>query len=165
MSDDYDWTRDHDWIGDPEVEADLRKRSASERDPSRTRTAVSPMGGSVVTAWPCAATGCTETVLVTEDAVFTLDVFNAELEKRGEAPIAPAAFCPPHAAQRNRVGANALEGRRDETRELVRQVRNSSNAHGEVAAIARLRRLGHPDVDGLLQALAEKPGRRRRGSV
>ncbi|HVY79877.1 MAG TPA: hypothetical protein VG994_02755 [Steroidobacteraceae bacterium] len=165
MSDEYDWTQDHDWVGDdPEVAADAAKQRASIRDTTRTRQPVRPIGGAIVAQWRCLAEGCTEQCDVTEDAVFALETCNAELARRGEAPIAPAAFCAQHEALRVDIRANRQAERREQMAKTIAQLKASEKPHGETALIALLRRQGHPDVDGLLAALAEhKP--RRKGSL
>lgn len=81
---------------DPEVLADLRRREASERDPSRTRSDPSAWTEpAIVEHWPCRK-GCGAMVGVTREAVDTLATANRMLASRREQPIAKAKvmWCP-----------------------------------------------------------------------
>lgn len=166
MSDEYDWTRDAEWgATDAEALEDLRKREATQRDASRTRkTAAAIGGGAVVAQWPCLVEGCVESVGVSDDVVHGLDVFNAQLARKGEAPIAPGAYCTAHEVLRAELRADRASARRDKMRDTIRQLKEAERPESETALIALLRRQGHPDVEGLLASLAAaKP--RRRGSL
>jgi len=74
-------------ITDPEVLADLRRRSDSERDRTRTRE---PMFG-IVEHWPCA--DCGEMVGVGQLALDVRDTMNRELERRRQPLIPKRALC------------------------------------------------------------------------
>lgn len=79
---------------DPEVLADLRARNRSESD--RERTGEFTFGDpTIVEHWPC-RTGCGAMVGVTEATLFALDVHNAQLKSKREAPIAKGKvmWCP-----------------------------------------------------------------------
>ncbi len=148
-SDEYDWRQDE----DPEVIADLQLRASSEHDSTRTREAVRPMGSKFITTWKCLMESCNVQMPVTEDAVFALDTCNAELERRGEPPIPPFGVCPAHAALLESKRAADQPDKQDRIAEMIRELKASDHPARETALIAKLRRSGHPDVDGLLSAL------------
>jgi len=77
---------------DPEVLADLRRREASERDPSRSRSEAAWSPPAIVERWPC--TGCNALVGMTRDAIELHAMFNRQLERRGERPLAKRIPCP-----------------------------------------------------------------------
>lgn len=78
-------------ITDPEVLADLRRRSESERDTTRTRPGAwtPPV---IVEHWPCK--GCNAMVGMTRDALDLHAMFNRQLERRRESPLPRRALCP-----------------------------------------------------------------------
>jgi hypothetical protein len=81
---------------DPEVLADLRRREASERDPSRSRETSQAFGvATVVEHWPCRG-GCNMMVGVTQAAVDAFATLNAQLVRRREQPMAKGkvVWCP-----------------------------------------------------------------------
>lgn len=81
---------------DPEVLADLRRREASERDPSRARRDPTDWTPPVIVEhWPCRG-GCGQMVGVTREAIDALATGNALLAKRREPPISKAkvVWCP-----------------------------------------------------------------------
>ena len=78
-------------ITDPEVLADLSRRSDSERDQSRTR----PLGWTspaIVEHWPCA--GCGVMVGMTRDAIDLHAMFNRQLGRRRDQPLPKRSQCP-----------------------------------------------------------------------
>lgn len=74
-------------ITDPEALADLRRRSDSEHDRTRTRE---PAFG-IVEQWPCA--DCGAMVGVGQLALDVRDSLNRELERRRQPPIPKRALC------------------------------------------------------------------------
>ena len=150
---------------DPEVVADLKLREATLRDPTRTRrdptTRWDPP--KIIGQWPCRNQACRKPVDVTADAVEYFDMFNRMLAARGELPLESSLtvactecrrLLEDHRAVRNR-------DRREELRDAIKQLKASKNPPTEHDLIKRITKLGHPDVPGLLQALAERTAKKR----
>lgn len=140
---------------DPEVLADLRLRARTERErpavpPSALKWSPSPTIAKV----PCRAR-CGNVTDWTEDAEDRFRIFNRELERRNEAPLDKTriVFClkcqeigAKMAAERNRKHIDALA-------EVIKRIKASSNPEEEREDIEKLKKLNHPDVQGLLQAI------------
>ena len=156
MSDEYDWSQD------AEVVADRQLQAASLADSTRTRRPVAVMGGPIVTQWRCAGLNCTEMLDVTEDAVHALTVMSAELVSKGQAPLEGGALCEKHSAMRSEGFAAVRAQCQEALPRLIRQLKDAENPAGETAVIAKLRRAGHPDVDGLLALLGAPTKKRAR---
>ena len=144
---------------DPEVLADLRLRASSMHDRTRarpTKSAWSPPA--IVDRWPC-KTGCGAMVDVPIDAVQALDVFNAQLKRQREKPIAPSQVmvC-------DKCKATLLEQEAEEKRTRAERVSFHVAALGaskgipteEHGILEQLKRWGHPDPEGLAKAIAER---------
>lgn len=146
---------------DPEVAADLALRAASERDTTRTRGhgVYGYVQPPTVEHWPCRG-GCGVMVAITQEALHAAAVHDRELARRREAPIprAKCVFCDKCralgvdiAAERNRKHVDALA-------ELVRELKASPGpgVERERQLIHNIRLMHHPDVDGLVRAIAER---------
>ena len=145
---------------DPEDLADLRLRASSERDSTRTRGdgtyEWSP--AALVEEWPCRNCG-TALVGVTAEQVSARAMFNTMLRRQNERVIDTdeVVFCPPCL---DLARASGVERRRraiNETELLIRQLKTLSDENDprERSILARLRDLGHPDVEGLRKAIAD----------
>lgn len=175
---------------DPEVVADLKLRAYTERDRSRTRgdgayTWVPPVA---VTRWKCRTPPCKTFIDVPEDALVAWGVWNRRLASHGDShgnrqPIASHEVmrCDSCAAEYAKVQPARLRKRADRTADVIRQLKagdkvirfkDNDGDHGanEAEAFQQLRKWGHPDVDGLIAAIADKrnaaPSKReRRGGM
>jgi len=156
---------------DPEVIADLQLRAYSQHDRTRTR------GDGVydwkpapsVTQWKCRTPPCKVFVGVDADTIEQWEMFNRELVKRGERPIAShdVMRCPSCEAELAKIQPLRLRKRVERMADVIRQlkdgkeqIRFKDNSGDHIAsraeALEKLREWGHPDVAGLTQALAEK---------
>lgn len=144
---------------DPEVVADIRLRAATEHDGTRTRPsklAWSPPA--IVDRWPC-KTGCGAMVDVPIDAVHALEVFNAQLKRQRERPIAPSQImvC---AKCKVVLLEQEAEEKRTRTERVAHHVAALSASHGppteERGILEQLKRWGHPDPEGLAKAIADR---------
>jgi hypothetical protein len=156
---------------DPEVVADLKLRAYSMRDSSRSGDAgvydwKPPV---VATQWKCRTPPCKEFVDVTTDTLERWQIFNAQLKSKGERPLESHTIlrCPSCTAEYNRIQPQRLRKRVDRMASVIQQlkagdknIRYRTNdgdvTTDELGAIKQLREWGHPDVDGLVQALREK---------
>lgn len=155
---------------DPEVAADLRLRTETEATRPRRdfgallrRASESPV---YVDHWPCRA-GCNRMVPIEQEAVRGLEVFNAQLKRRGEDPIqqAKVVFCDEcrakgvsMAAERNRKHVDALAA-------LIRELRGGTThpeppgpspaPEREVEICRAIRLMHHPDPEALFRAVRE----------
>lgn len=153
-------------VEDPEVLADLKLRSATERDPSRAREMPTYATPKVVDKVPCRAR-CGNVCDWTEEAVQAFETCNRILAARDEAPLdqTKIAFC---AACRARGATLAADNSRQHVERLgalIRELKASSDPGSERDLIKQLGKLGHPDVEGLTGALrdarAKQPSGRR----
>jgi hypothetical protein len=145
---------------DPEILADQHRRARyggadrgvpDDYPPGRARPPA------IVAGWACRA-GCGRFVPVDDAAVAARDSANGQLRRRGEPELGvhEIMFCPAckHRAAPDR--ADALRRRVDETAKLIAELKTLvDNDLRERSLVARLRDLGHPDVDGLRKAIAE----------
>lgn len=165
MSDEYDWTRDHDFVGeDPEVAADRALKSATLRERGgQVRSMPTWAAPTLVAWWPCQTPKCAETIGVPQDTVERLAIFNTELERRGERRIPEGSIllCPEHTKARQGAREEAQAKRRDRIRDNVRLLKGAADPALLPDVIAELRRDHHPDVEGLLAALAAKSPKRK----
>lgn len=163
---------------DPEVIADLKLRAYTEHDSSRTRRAVSAIGGGgpepFVAAWACRNPPCAKPVPVTQTAIDTLAQFNGEPYKfaRESRPIKEShvVACPEceHLARDYR--AKAMDTRRYELSKAIKLLKEKKNPRDEKDLVELLKKLRHPDVAGLIEAIETRhklPGNKRasRGDV
>ena len=156
---------------DPEIVADRKLRAYSERDPSRSR------GDGVydwkppasVTQWKCRTPPCKVFVGIDADTVEQWEMFNRELKKRGEKPIASheVVRCPSCEAEMVKIQPLRLRKRADRMADVIRQLKDGATSirwksndgehvGGRREALDQLKTWGHPDVIGLEQALTEK---------
>lgn len=144
---------------DPEVVADLRLRAATERDSTRTRpTKQGWSPPAIVDRWPC-KTGCGAMVDVPIDAVQALDVFNAQLKRQRERPIAPSQVMVCEKCKVTLLEQEAEE-KRTRTERVAHHVAALNASHGmpteEKGILEQLKRWGHPDPEGLAKAIADR---------
>jgi len=170
---------------DPEVVADLRLRAYSEKDSSRSRGegAYDWKPAPTVTQWKCRVPACKTFVDVTPDAVESWEMFNRELARRDERPVASheVMWCASCAEMHAGAQSQRLRKMADRMADVIRQIkagdkvirwRSSSGEHAgdENEAFAALKRWGHPDIEGFKQAIGDKrnttPSKReRRGGL
>lgn len=157
---------------DPEVIADLRLRESSTRDRTRTgETKWQPP--KIVEHVPCRAR-CGAMAEWTEEAEERFAMFNRMLASRMDAPLDKTriVFC--NACRAKGVGA-AADSNRDRVaymRPLILELRGepAPKAEREREILEKLKKAGHPDLGGLVKAIAarreSKPqGRTRRSSL
>lgn len=150
---------------DFEVVADLRFRAQSERDQTRTRghELYSQTKPKFVEMWRCRVPGCLKFYPVTQDALDSLAVFGAQLERLGDARLDPhqVGYCDSCRAEYKRTGADRARKRVERMANAIREIKASSTPTVERTLIEQIRQWGHPDVDGLVKALAERHGKNR----
>lgn len=155
---------------DPEVVADLQLRAATERDRSRSREMPQWSPSVVLTHVPCRKR-CGSLVEWNDAAEERFVAFNRMLEARGEAPLdkTKILFCDKCRVLRRQAVADHNRKQVDLTGEVIRDLRRASNPDGERDLIAKLRELGHPDIDGLLETLRTRnktqSGKRTKGDL
>ncbi len=156
---------------DPEVVADLQLRAYSQNDRSRTR------GEGVydwkppadVAQWKCRTPPCKVFVGVDADTVEQWEMFNRELKRRGEKPIASHEVMICDSCRANHAEILPLKQlkRNDRMADVIRQIKNGDTSirwkendgdhiGNRREAIDMLKKWGHPDVVGFEQALSEK---------
>ncbi len=144
---------------DPEVIADLRLRAQTERERGN-RAAAAPVWTPpvIVDSWPCRHPQCSVRVDVTQDVVDQLAVFNGYLRRRNERPIPTDAVvvCDTHRLALTAYRTEQLDKKRTAMTEAVQKLKASPNARAEHELLAELKRMHHPDIDGLLQSLEAK---------
>jgi hypothetical protein len=142
---------------DPEVLHDAYLRAVSERDTARGRDLPEWSPPKIHSQVPCRGR-CGSLVDWTEDAEDRLQMFNRELVRRNDAPLdqTKIAFCgacreagTTAAAQRNRKLVDAMA-------EAIKELKDGCESHREYELLDKLKRAGHPDVDGLTQWLTDK---------
>lgn len=147
-------------LTDPEILADARARArfgGAHRDEGASYAPAVVRPPAIVAGWACRAR-CGRFVPVDDAAVSALASNNATLRRRGEPELGEheIVFCPSckHRAAPDR--ADALRRRVDETAKLIAELKTLvDNDLRERGILARLRDLGHPDVDGLRKAIAD----------
>ncbi len=168
---------------DPEIVADLKLRAYSEHDRSRS------CGEGVydwkppitVTQWKCRTPPCKVFVDVDAETVERWEIFNRRLKAQGEKPIAShdVMRCASCEVELAKIQPIRLRKRADRTASVIKQLKagdkvirfkDNDGDHGanEAEAFQMLRKWGHPDVEGLQQAMAERgsPNKKpRRGDV
>jgi len=157
---------------DPEVVADLQLRSYTER--SRKGISTEAFGAAVrqaamppriVDKVPCRGR-CGSLVDWPEDAEDRFQLFNRILAAKAEAPLDKTriVFC-----DKCRAQGMAMQGERnrkatDMMRQLIVELRAGAKPERERELLDKIKKLGHPDVEGLVQAIQarrETKGTRR----
>lgn len=157
---------------DPEVIADLKLRAYTEHDRSRTRHAVHAFGAGgpdpIVAEWSCRNPECRKPVAVTQTAIDTLAQFNGDAYKlaRESRPIKESTVvaCSDCEQLARDYRAKAMDKRRYELSKAVKMMREKKNPRDEQDLIALLKKLKHPDVPGLIEAIETRqklPGAKR----
>ncbi|NUO49774.1 MAG: hypothetical protein HOV80_13040 [Polyangiaceae bacterium] len=157
---------------DPEVIADLRFRESSMFD--RTRTGEARWSApTIVERVPCRAR-CGAVVEWTDEAEERFQIFNRHLIGKREAPLdkTKICFCDGCRAKGRKAAAESNRDRVDYMRPLILELRGdpAPNGQREREIIEKLKKAGHPDIEGLCQAIKarreSKPqGRTRRGAM
>jgi hypothetical protein len=155
---------------DPEVIADLQLRAATERDPTRSRNPPNWSPPTVIGVVPCRAR-CGAVVGWTAEAEDAFETWNRILLAKREAPLDKTriVFCV--ACRRGGRESTAADNRKhvDQTADVIRKLKASAKPDQERDLLAKLEKLHHPDIPGLLEALRAKrekqtPGRRAKTS-
>jgi hypothetical protein len=150
---------------DPEVVADIELRDRSERDPNRARDLRSAAGGELgdrktVGHWLCRVATCRRPVEVTADTVYVLEVMNAHLAGRGEAPIQTldVVFCEEHRQKLGEARQAVSIQVRAKVRDYILELRSEDppSPDRERDLISKIEALGHPDTKGLLQSIGDR---------
>ncbi len=166
---------------DPEVAADLALRESSAFDRSRTRAEPVMLATwaprvAFVGMWRCRgdkAFHCGAMVPVSECTMERWMMFNARLRSIGQAPIdsGDVLLCDRCFEELRRIRSAKLWERVDRIAKLIEALKNSDRPDEEREIIKQLTEWHHPDVRGLLQAIAvrrataPKATRSRRGMV
>lgn len=154
---------------DPEVLADMRLRDSSERDPTRTRGAgvYDWKPAILVEQWPCRSGSCGNTVGATLDDLQRRDQMNRELYRRGQSDIAKdkSMFCESCRASARKGQSERNRRACDEMAVLIRQLKEQRTGPEagitERELVKRLESMGHPDVQGLVDAIKNKSAARK----
>jgi hypothetical protein len=150
---------------DPEVRADAMHRAfppraqmSDEEFAQRIRDAAVPR---VIDRVPCRAR-CGSVVDWTEEAEHAFGTFNRKLESDNQAPLdrTKIAFCSGCIARGRAMLADNNRKQTDALAEKIREIKASGDPAGETELIAQIKKLNHPDVDGLLSALTEQINKR-----
>lgn len=155
-----------DFATDPEVAADLDRQARTEADRSRTRETSTVIDSTTAATWPCLY--CKTAVPVPRTAVEMRDTFNRALRARGQRPLEDTAVCSSCYAREEARRVELGEAARTRCAQLVRVITEGSVPPADSPIVRELRKLGHPDVDGLLKSLRERksPGSTRgRGEI
>lgn len=139
---------------DPEALADIELRNRSMRDRSRGSELPVYVPPVLVADWKCRG-NCGASVSVTQDALDRLAIFNAELTRKGDAPLDAnrIVFCD---ACKARGMSMAPESNRNKTERLagvIRKLKASRRPEEERELMLQLDALGHPDTAGLVAAI------------
>lgn len=147
---------------DPEVVADLRLRAATMRDTSRGSDPYDWKPPKLVGGQLLCRT-CKIPVAVTEDTIERWWMFNGILRKRNEQPIAPdqIVFCDECVVEHKKHSADTRRREVDLLASMIRQLKETDDPQRERELIAQLRVQRHPDVDGLVAAIAARKATKR----
>jgi hypothetical protein len=149
-----------DFEPDPEVLADLALRRASEHDRTRSRgdgiydwEPSKPVG-----FWACRNPQCKGMADVYEENVTAFGIFNREIVKRGEKPLEDhrIMFCDRCLAEYRRTAPDRRRAQVERMAVAIRSLKESGDATRERDLIAQISEWGHPDVEGLVNAIAER---------
>lgn len=163
MSDERDYDLDE------EVEADRQLRNSSLRDSSRSGEPPRWTKPDTAAEWPCRNGACRVRVEVTADALEQMAMFNRILRERGEPEITESEVVVCDACRRLLATHEAAQRdkRNERTTQIIRALKQSGMPRDEHELLAELRKLHHPDVPGLLEALdgaSDSSKRKRRVS-
>lgn len=145
---------------DPEVVADLQLRADSMHDRSRSRGREiytwSPPA--IVGFWGCRRPNCRGSVEVTQDALDFAKQCDGWLADRGEEPLerSKIAYCPGCLAEYKRSAPDRRLKQVELLAVKIRELKESSDPFGERDKIDELAKMGHPDVNGLVQSLQDR---------
>ncbi len=156
---------------DPEVVADLKLRAYSQHDSSRSRGegVYDWKPPAVATQWKCRVPQCKNFVDVPVDTLDVWAVFNRQLARQGELPIASHSvmWCDRCREEFAKIQPLRLRKRVDRMASVIQQIKAGDKNiryrtnDGEVTtdeqgALQQLRTWGHPDVDGFITWLRER---------
>lgn len=153
---------------DPEVQADLRLRSSSQYDSSRSRPSATALGtwkpDKPAGMWRCRGRNAQHPcpwrsmVPVTAETIERLMIFNGQLRARGETPIdsGEVVRCEQCRAGIAEARPVILRKRVDDIAALIRKLKESADPCSEREMITQLEKWQHPDVPGLLRAIGEQ---------
>jgi hypothetical protein len=151
---------------DPEVQADLALRAETMRDRRPASTHLYGWTTPVdVSAWPCRG-GCMRMVGVTEDTLDYKAQMDRMLKARSEMPLErdKIVFCEECRASLRKTAADLNRKQVDKLAAIIRELKEPHiDGTRERELLENARKLNHPDVDGLIQALAEQ--RKRDGNA
>ncbi len=166
---------------DPEVAADLALRESSVFDRSRTRVEPAMLATwaprvAFVGMWRCRGGKsfvCSSMIPVTEETIERWMMFNARLRDIGQSPIDSGEVlrCDRCVEAWRAQRPATIWDRVDAMAKLIQALKNSDRPEEEREIIKQLTAWNHPDVRGLLQAIAvrrataPKATRSRRGMV
>lgn len=142
---------------DPEVVADMQLRASTAASrPAAPMPEWTPPP--VVDRWVCRHPRCSRMVEVTPDAVEYRDMFNRQLAARGEAPMSTESIvvCDEHRRELADFKVEYLRRQSERLRLNIQRLKASRDPERETEIIAEIRRDHHPDVEGLVQSLADK---------
>ena len=158
---------------DPEVIADLQLRASSVYDSSRSSQPPTWAPPTIVDRVPCRAR-CGAVVEWTDEAEERFGIFNRHLKQKLEAPLdkTKIAFCNACRAKGQALAAERNRQAVEFMAPLIRELKGepAPNAIREREIIEKLKKAGHPDIEGLCGAIKarreSKPqGRSRRGAL
>lgn len=141
---------------DPEIIADLRLRAATERDASRERpTSLRFEPCRTVRTLPCREPTCRKPCELSETGAARIMQFNRRLISLGEQPISEyqIMICPECRAHFVAAKGKRNRERIEESRKLIRALKDSKDFENEHAIWKRLEQMHHPDIHGLRESL------------
>jgi hypothetical protein len=141
---------------DPEVRADIELRARTERQRGRTSNAATWSPPEIAARWPCRV--CRTLVDVSGDGVALYLRFNEMLKRRNEEPLSTEQimYCDACRGEFKRTAAERRRGQIERMRPLIQRLKRSGNPESERALILQLEQWGHPDVNGLVQAIRDR---------
>jgi hypothetical protein len=144
-------------IEDPEVIADLKLRAATEHDRLRSREMPAFVPSPVIDRVPC-RNRCGAVVGWTEQAEETFQTFNRELARKMEPQLDKTriVFCNTCRMAGGALSADRNRKQVDFVAQVIRELKSGLNGEKYQEAIQKLRKAGHPDVEGLEQTLRDK---------
>lgn len=153
---------------DTEVLADLQLRNESMHDRSRTRgrNVYSWTQPEFVGVWGCRRPGCARLVSITQDGIDYSEQCDEWLVARGQEKLGRSkiSYCDACLAEYKRTAPDRRRKQIEEMAVKIRELKESRDPHGERDCIDALARMGHPDIEGLVQALSERRATERASS-
>jgi hypothetical protein len=153
---------------DPEVLADLRLRDNSmfDRTRSRGRDVYTWSPPAIVGFWGCRRPTCEGAVNVTQDALDYASQCDGWLISRGEQPLEryKISYCDRCLVEYKRTAPDRRRKQVDAMAVKIRELKESNDPFGERDKIDELVKMGHPDVNGLVQVLQERRANERASS-